>query len=210
MNEAKIMIKVALLGDSIRLMGYGPYVSSYLGEGFDVYQSECNDRFAKHTFRCMYDFRNDMAGSRIIHWNNGAWDACDLFGDGAFTSEEDYVKDMTRLADLLLSRYEKVIFATTTPMKEGHEKVFSNERIIRYNELVVPILKEKGIIINDLYSFVLANLEAYVRDDDKAHLTEEGSKACAQRVAEVIRQVAEGLDAEGLTDGGTESNYEWY
>ncbi len=204
------MIKVTLLGDSIRLMGYGPYVPSYLGEGFEVYQSEGNDRFAKHTFRCMYDYRDDMAGSRIIHWNNGHWDACDLFGDGAFTSEDDYVKDMTRLADLLLSRYEKVIFATTTPLKMQNDKIFSNERVIRYNQLIVPHLEKKGIIINDLYNFVLPNIETYIRDDDKAHLTEEGSKACAERVAEVIRQVAQGLDTDARTDSGSESKFTWY
>lgn len=204
------MIKVTLLGDSIRLIGYGSYVPSYLGEGFEVYQSEENDRFAKHTFRCMYDYREDMAGSRIIHWNNGCWDTCDLFGDGAFTSEEDYVKDMSRLADLLLSRYEKVIFATSTPMKESANKIFSNERVIRYNQLVVPILSEKGVIINDLYNFVLPNVETYIRDDDKVHLTEEGSKACARRVAEVIRQVAQELDADGRADGGSESKFTWY
>ncbi len=205
------MIKVTLLGDSIRLMGYGPYVPSYLGEAFEVFQSESNDRFAKHTFRCMYDYRDDMAGSRIIHWNNGWWDTCDLFGDGAFTSEEDYIKDMTRLADLLLSRYEKVIFATTTPMKGIPNKIFNNERTLRYNELIVPHLEKKGIIINDLYHFVLPNIETYIRDDDKIHLTVEGSKACAQRVAEVIHQVARELDAnDGLNDSGSETKFTWY
>ena len=205
------MIKVTLLGDSIRLMGYGPYVPDYLGKDFEVFQPTENSRYAKHTFRYLYDFRNDMAGSRIIHWNNGAWDACDLFGDGPFTSEEDYVKDMLRLADLLLSRYEKVIFATTTPYKQNHEKVFSNERTIRYNERIVPLLKEKGVIINDLHAFVSENIETYIRDDDKAHLTEEGSRACAKQVAECIRRVAETLDTDSnRSDKGTIKNYEWY
>ncbi len=209
-KKGKTMIKVTLLGDSIRLMGYGRYVPECLGNDFEVFQLKTNGRYAKHTFRDLYDFRNDMAGSRIIHWNNGAWDTCDLFGDGPFTSEEDYVKDMLRLADLLLARYEKVIFATSTPFKEGYEKVFSNERTARYNDLIVPLLQEKGVIINDLHAFVAENIEAFVRNDDKAHLTEEGSRACATQVADCIRRVAATLAEDGSSDRGTEANYEWY
>ncbi len=202
-------MKVTLLGDSIRLMGYGPLVPEYLGEGFEVFQLETNDRYAKHTFRNLYDFRNDMAGSRIIHWNNGHWDACDLFGDGPFTSEEDYVRDMLRLADLLQARYEKIIFATTTPVKEDNA-VFSNERVVRYNNLIVPLLEERGIIINDLYSLIASNIDAYVRDTDKVHLTDEGGRACAEQIAECIHRVAVSLDADTTSDAGTENQMEWY
>lgn len=203
------MIKVTLLGDSIRLMGYGPYVSEYLGDGFEVFQLETNNRYAKHTYRDLYDFRNDMAGSRIIHWNCGHWDTCDLFGDGPFTSEEDYVKDMLRVADLLLKRYEKVIFSTSSPIKCDSD-VFSNERVVRYNNLIVPLLEEKGIVINDMYALLMTNPEAYIRDDDKVHLTEAGGRVCAEQVAACIRRVAETLDDAGASDGGTSANYEWY
>jgi len=202
-------MKVTLLGDSIRLMGYGPLVPECLGDDFEVFQLETNGRYAKHTFRDLYDFRNDIAGSRIIYWNNGHWDACDLFGDGPFTSEEDYVKDMLRLSDLLLSRYEKVIFSTTPPVKED-SAIFSNERVVRYNNLIVPLLKEKGIIIDDLYTLVASNIDAYVRDSDKVHLTEAGGQACAEHIADCIRRVADSMDAVGTSDAGTSSNYEWY
>lgn len=202
-------MKVTLLGDSIRLMGYGPLVPECLGNDFEVFQLESNGRFAKHTFRDLYDFRNEMAGSRIIYWNNGHWDACDLFGDGPFTSEEDYVKDMLRLADLLLSRYEKVIFSTTSPIKED-SAIFSNERVVRYNNLVVPLLQEKGIIIDDLYSLIASDIDAYVRDSDKVHLTEAGGRVCAEHIAECIRNVAATLDTENTSDSGTTANYEWY
>ncbi len=203
-------MKVTLLGDSIRLMGYGPLVPEYLGEDFEVYQPEENSRFAKHTFRGLYDFRNEMANSRIIHWNNGHWDACDLFGDGAFTDEETYVKDMLRLADLLLERYEKVIFATTTPIRRNNE-VFSNERVVHYNNLIVPLLEEKGIIINDLYELLASDVDAYIREDDNVHLTEEGSKVCAIHIAEIIRKTALSLnEKDNISDSGTSDKHEWY
>ena len=69
-------MKITLLGDSIRLIGYGLKVPQLLGTDFEVYQPTENCRFAKHTFRGMADWKNDMAGSRIVHWNNGIWDAC--------------------------------------------------------------------------------------------------------------------------------------
>lgn len=53
-----------------------------------------------------------------VHWNNGLWGVCDLFGDGPFSSEDEYITNMLRIADLLLSKHEKVIFATTTPVTQ--------------------------------------------------------------------------------------------
>ena len=41
------MIKVTLIGDSIRQRGYGKAVPKLLGEGFEVVQPEVKCRFAK-------------------------------------------------------------------------------------------------------------------------------------------------------------------
>ena len=43
------MIKVTLLGDSIRMIGYGLEVPALLGEDFEVFQPDDNCRFAKYT-----------------------------------------------------------------------------------------------------------------------------------------------------------------
>ena len=112
------MIKVTLLGDSIRMSGYGKLVPGLLGDEYEVYQPEDNCRFAKYTLRGLFAWEKAMEGSRVIHWNNGLWDICNLFGDGPFSTEAEYTSNMLRIADILLSRYEKVIFATTTPVTE--------------------------------------------------------------------------------------------
>ena len=183
------MIKVTLLGDSIRLIGYGTKVPELLGDEFEVFQPAENCRFSKYTLRGMWDWKEKMEGSRIVHWNNGLWDTCDLFGDGAFSSEEDYVTTMLRVAKILLARHDKVIFATTTVVRgaDAHNK---NNRIARYNEILVPKLKELGIIINDLYSTVAADIEKYIRSDDNIHLTDEGIDVCAKQVADIIKKTA--------------------
>jgi hypothetical protein len=59
--------------------------------------------------------------------------------------------------------------------------------------LIVPLLVEKGIIINDLYSAVLFDIDKYIRKDDNIHLTDEGSKICAEQVADIIRTVSQTL-----------------
>jgi len=186
------MIKVTLLGDSIRMIGYGPVVPTLLGENFEVFQPDDNCRFAKYTLRGLFDWEKEMSGTKIVHWNNGLWDICNLFGDGSFTSESEYIENMLRIADILVARYDKVIFATTTPVtkQNQHNK---NSDIERYNALIVPLLKENGIIINDLYQLVSSDIDKYIRKDDNIHLSDEGVQVCAEQVADIIRKVSQTL-----------------
>ena len=186
------MTKVTLLGDSIRLIGYGLEVPGLLGEEFEVFQPKENCKFAKATLRGLFDWEQNMAGSRIVHWNNGLWDICNLFGDGCFSSESEYVENMLRIADILLKRYDKVIFATTTPVAMQNQ-YNNNSDIERYNALIVPLLKEKGIIINDLHQLVSKDVDKYIRKDDNIHLSEEGIRVCAEQVADMIRTISKSL-----------------
>ena len=107
------MKKVVLLGDSIRLIGYGKRVEELLGDQCTVWQPEDNCRFAKYTLRMLFDEQQNIKNADVIHWNNGLWDACDIFGDGPFSPLEEYVENMLRIAQLLQSYGKKVIFATT-------------------------------------------------------------------------------------------------
>ena len=108
------MKKVTLLGDSIRLIGYGTRVPELLGEGFTVYQPEENCRFSTHTYRGLFDWAEGISESDVIHWNNGLWDACTLFTDDKpFTPLEFYLDTMESIAKQLLKITPKVIFAGT-------------------------------------------------------------------------------------------------
>ncbi len=179
------MKKITLLGDSIR-MGYGKRVEELLKDEFEIYQPEDNCRFSKYTLRgVLYEWSKQIEGSDIIHWNNGLWDMCD-FGEGVFTSKEEYANNMTRIAKLLKEKGKRVIFATTTPIREGNP-YDDNRRIVDYNNFIVPILSEMGIIINDLHSVVVPDINKYIREDDKIHLTDEGVEICAKKVIETIK-----------------------
>lgn len=183
------MKKVVLLGDSIRLIGYGPKVPEMLGSNYQVWQSEDNCRFVKYTLRCLFDWREDIQDADIIHWNNGLWDVTTgLFDDGGkpFTSEEEYVENMLRVASELLKITPNVIFATTTPVNPEYP-YNSNAVIAHYNEVIVPKLQAMGIKINDLNTLVSANIPEYICED-MLHLSEAGAKLCAEQVVSMIKK----------------------
>ena len=183
------MKKLVLLGDSIRLIGYGQRLAELLSDEFEVWQPEDNCRWADYTYRMLSDKAAEIEGADIIHWNNGHWDICNLFGEGSFTSIENYVKAMCRVAGRLQLIAKKVIFSTTTPVKP--ELSYENNSIIaEYNKAVVPALQEMGIIINDLNAVVYPHINEYIKEDN-IHLNEAGSEACANQLAALIRKVAE-------------------
>ncbi len=181
------MKKIALLGDSIRLLGYGQKVAEMLSPECEVWQPDDNCRFAAYTLRGLFEWKENLEGCDVIHWNNGLWDICELFDDGPFTSPEAYVETMKRIARILRKYSKKVIFATITPVTDAN-KYNRNEVIKQYNELIVPELEKMGVIINDLHKTVWADLDNLM-SEDTLHLSEEGVNVCAEQVAECIRNV---------------------
>lgn len=185
-------MKITLLGDSIRGQ-YQARVGELLGEDYEIFAPGENCRFAKHTLRGLFDWRGEMKDSRIVHWNNGLWDTCDLFNDGCFTSKEEYLTNMLRIADILISKHEKVIFATTTPVTERND-YNKNSDIIEYNALLIPKLKKRGVIVNDLHAHIYADVDRYVSADN-VHLSPEGIELCARLVSEAVISAAKEIDS---------------
>ncbi len=177
-------MKIVLLGDSIRLIGYGTKINEFLPSDCDLWQPEDNCRFSFYTLLMLNLDAEKMKGADVIHWNNGLWDTCDRFGEGYFVDKATYVDTMKRIAKILLGYGKRVIFATTTPVKMPRSDN-NNERIAAYNAAIVPELLKMGVEINDLYSLVEPHIEEYICDD-RIHLSEIGKTVCAERVANVI------------------------
>ena len=180
------MKKVVLLGDSIRLIGYGARTAELLGPDYTVWQPEDNCRFAAYTLRMLFEYKDQLEGADVIHWNNGLWDVCDLFGDGAFTPLEDYIRLLARIAAILKTYAPTVIFATTTtpdPDMPGHDI----NRLKIYNAAAAETLASMGILINDLFTPVASDVEGMICEDH-IHLSEHGIEVCAHQVAECIRR----------------------
>ncbi|MBP5274649.1 MAG: SGNH/GDSL hydrolase family protein [Abditibacteriota bacterium] len=182
------IIKVALLGDSIR-MNYGPETARLLGCGYEVWQPEDNCRFSKYLLQGIFvDWRENIAACGIAHFNAGNWDISDNVGDGPLSGKEEYAGNILRAARFLKTLVPVVCFATTTPVREERE-ITDNRLVAEYNEAVVPLLKKEGVLINDLYSVVNSDINRYIRGDDLTHLSDEGIKACAEKTAEFIRNI---------------------
>lgn len=183
------MKKVVLLGDSIRLNGYGYRVPALLGPDYSVWQPDDNCRFVKYTLRMLYDYREQLQDADVIHWNCGCWDVCDILGDGKiFTSLNEYVENVVRVSALLQKITPAVIFATTVPARPecpGHDA----ERTKLYNDTVSAALREQGVLINDMFTPLVGDRYRYICDD-LLHLSDEGAALCAELTADIIRQVA--------------------
>ena len=181
--------KVVLLGDSIRLIGYGEFVPGFLGDGFEVWQPDDNCRFAHYTLRMLFDFKAQIEDADVIHWNNGAWDLCRILPDGdTFTPIEVYKDELRRIAKSLLAITDKVIFATTTPILEGNP-YNRNEDVRAFNDAAREVLEPMGVKINDLYGVVAEDIPAYIDANDFIHLTPPAAKLCAEKVADAIKAV---------------------
>ncbi len=182
-------MKIVLLGDSIRQIGYGKRAAEILtAEGHEVWQPSDNCRFAQYTLRLIWDNREAIKGADVVHWNNGHWDLCDLYGDGSFTPLEQYCETMERIAGILQSMAKKVIFATTTSVWDDNVHN-SNETIARFNAAVAPRLEAKGVFVNDLNAVTSSDIKRFICND-KIHLTPEGIEICADIVAKRILEVA--------------------
>lgn len=206
------MKKVLLIGDSIRL-GYQPNVISELEGEFFVWGNDENCRFAKYTLNELGRIFNafsktntekiegalltptaqlekDIVYPDIIHWNNGLWDTSIVYEeDGAFTPIPEYIDYMSKILRELKKVTDKVIFATTTPVKPINPNQ-KNEIITEYNKHIVDFMNKEGVVVNDLNSLVSKNIDEYISADN-IHLSDAGKKACAKQIAKYIRDIAD-------------------
>lgn len=181
------MKKLMLIGDSIRL-GYQDEVAKCLEGEFEVWGSPDNGRFAKYTLNELERWFAECPDPDVIHWNNGLWDSAVVCKeDGAFTPPEEYLRYMSLILRELRKKTDKIIFATTTPVRDGSLNQHI-EYIERLNDIIVPFMKSENIIINDLHSLVRPHKDELICDD-RIHLNDEGKKVCAAAVAEMVRKM---------------------
>ena len=182
------MKKIILLGDSIRL-SYQNRVCELLGSDYTVWGPDDNCRFASYTLRMLYDYREQLKGADLIHFNCGLWDMCDLFGDGPFTPMEVYVEQMVRIAKILKTYAPVVVFATTTPPSPemwGHDM----DRVRAYNAAAMAALEPLGVLFNDLFTPVAEDIDRMI-SEDLLHATPYGVEILAHQVADLIRKTAD-------------------
>ena len=194
------MKKVLLLGDSIR-MGYQQYVKEALAGEYEVCYPEDNGRFAAYTlWQANQEFKwnPDIA---LVHFNNGYWDMnIEAPMTEAIHPVEEYVSFLRRIVALCRQCGAQVVFATTVPLTEDGAAGdntgvrgtinYKNEWVEAYNAAAVEVMEELDVPVNDLCALCMEDARRY-KCDDLLHLTEEGSRRCAEQVAAYIRKYAE-------------------
>ena len=85
----------------------------------------------------------------------------------------------------------KVIFATTTPVKEDCVNR-KNANICEYNRRITAEMDKECVPVNDLHGLVSRRAQEYICED-RVHLSEAGKAACGKAVADAIRSVDHGI-----------------
>jgi len=183
--------RILLYGDSISI-GYTADVQELLKGRATVQRIPCNGGDTASGFDKLKQVGLEKGKWDVIHFNWGLHDLKYMRQEGAkqvldsekgeqVRSVEEYTENMKRLVALMKPSGAKLIWATTTPVPPGSggRKVGDAKR---YNEAVLPLMEQEGVMVNDLYSLVYPKLEECQRPAN-VHFLPEGSKAMAQQVA---------------------------
>jgi arylsulfatase A-like enzyme len=180
--------RVLIVGDSISI-GYTPRVRRLLDGVANVHRPRTNCRWSAFGDEHILEWVGDSKWD-VIHFNFGLWDWYGWSQDPKATPES-YAASLDGIATKLGKTGAKLIFGMTTPPCLGPEKkvkiVISEARAKEFNDAATAVMKNHGILINDLYS-VIGNQQAkYQRGEDDVHYTEEGRDLLAAQVAKVIQ-----------------------
>jgi hypothetical protein len=100
-------------------------------------------------------------GWDVIHFNHGVWDQATIdhktgkrFNDGQGSIRipiGEYEKNLRTIVARLKQTGATIIWASTTPILEGTPPGYAGGAMVdRYNEVAAKIMRENGVIINDL------------------------------------------------------------
>lgn len=194
--------RVLLLGDSISI-GYTPVVQKQL-EGKMVVLRPMRNGKPENCSGTTYGVANvdrwlQIEGGKwdVIHFNWGLHDIKHVKPDGKTSDSatdpsqvtaEEYEKNLRQIVAKLKATGAKLIFATTTPVPDEPMKVYrANPDVIRYNESALRVMKDEGIVVNDLYSFVRPQMKELQRQPANVHFTQAGSEALGTEVVKAIQ-----------------------
>jgi acyl-CoA thioesterase-1 len=194
--------RVLIIGDSIS-MGYTPVVRALLTDRVNVHRPNAN---CGATFIGLRDLDKWLDGRKwdVIHFNYGVHDLRYCFdgdpykmGDDTVgfptsetgaprTSLADYEKNLRELVGRLKATGAKLIWGNTTPIAKyyrGYDPVL----VPQYNAAAERVMKECGVLINDLNAVVAVD-QAALQAPDGVHCNTKGSLKLAEQVAAAIEQ----------------------
>jgi len=184
--------RVLLIGDSISI-GYTLPVRKLLTGKANVHRIPTN---ARHTGIGLENINEWLGDGNwdVIHFNWGLHDLCYRSADSRTPGRKDkvngrldltfeeYQQNLRKLVRILKATDAELIWAGTTPVPEGEPGRFKGDEI-KYNKAAEIIMKENGVMINDLYAHAMPKLSKIQQPNGNVHFTAEGSNYLAKQVA---------------------------
>lgn len=188
---------VLLIGDSIS-NAYTVDVRKQLQGKADVFRIPGNGKNSAYGLKHLNKWLALGPGEwDVIHFNWGLWDLCyrnpksktqgyrDKVNGTITATPEQYRANMEKIVSRLLKTDATLIWCTTTPVPE-HEAGRKLGDDLIYNKISEEIMKENGVLINDLHTYALEKYDEIQVKEGDVHYTKEGSAYLAVKVAKDI------------------------
>lgn len=185
--------RVLLIGDSISI-GYTVPVRELLQGKANVHRIPTNGGPTTKGLAEIDQWLGDGQWD-VIHFNWGLHDLKYMNDQGELVDVsqgrqqvpiEQYEQNLRKLVARLEQTGAKLIWRSTTPVPEGALGRIPGDEV-RYNAVAAAIMQERGIPIDDQYTFAQARLEEIQRPAN-VHFTDAGSRALAEQAVHAIEQ----------------------
>lgn len=186
--------RVLLIGDSIS-MGYTIPVRKLLAGKANVLRPSTNCGPSSRGIKSIDEWLGSSKWD-VIHFNFGLHDIVFYSADGSKRVDpteagarhqvpaDEYAKNLRTIVAKLKATGAELIWCSTTPVPEGAAGRVADEATA-YNAISAQVMKENGIVINDLHAFALPKLKE-IQQPKNVHFTPQGSAALAKQVTQAI------------------------
>jgi hypothetical protein len=187
--------RVLLIGDSIS-MGYTLPTRAALAGKVNVHRPPTNCGSTLSGLQNLDSWLGD-GNWDVIHFNWGMHDLKYLQNGKQNVLPDQYEKNLQTLVTRLKKTGATLIFATTTPIPEKTIGIFMRHQddIPKYNDIALKVMKENGVMIDDLYSLALP-IMPQIQSPNNVHQTRAGSIVLSKQVAASILEALKERSAQ--------------
>ncbi|MBO53199.1 MAG: hypothetical protein CMJ69_20765 [Planctomycetaceae bacterium] len=188
--------RVLLIGDSISI-GYTLPLRAALKGQANVHRPSANCGPTTRGISQLDKWLGSGAWD-VIHFNWGLHDLKYLGTDGKSLADpkspgsrqqvpiQQYEKNLRQLVARLKQTGATLVWRSTTPVPEGAKGRVVGDAV-KYNAVATRVMKDNGIVTDDMYAFAKARLKEIQRPAN-VHFTRDGSRALAGHAAGIIRK----------------------
>jgi isoamyl acetate esterase len=180
-----------LIGDSI-CMGYRPLVKQRLENKVEIIGIEDNGGDSSNLLKNLDEWIINR-NADLIHFNCGLHDLkVDPKTKNYQQPLDVYKENLTKIIQRLQNEANaKLVWATLTPViDERHNAVKEFHRheldVEAYNEVASAIMKEAGIIIDDLFGIIMGDDIEICLMPDGVHMTEHGNELLTEAISKCV------------------------